>query len=124
MYLLNFREKKMNHQQSIWDLLVAKKLRRGRILKSRTGRKYKVVDYNDKRFTIQRVDSNSTVNITRSKIESTYQRLLQGEALAFQANPSNGGISFTVAIVVGVVWAIKELVNTDKKTRTYTIIKE
>jgi hypothetical protein len=114
----------MNHQQSIWDLLVAKKLRRGRILKSRTGRRYKVVDYNDKRFTIQREDSSSTVNITRSKIESTYQRLLQGEALAFQANPSNGGISFTVAIEVGVVWAIKELVNTDKKTKTYTIIKE
>lgn len=78
----------------------------GAVVTSRKGRTYTVLAHDDKGFTLGRVGSASTVRITRANVNKTAKRLRAGEVLAWQANPSKGGISYTVAVTVGVVWAL------------------
>lgn len=48
-------------------------------------------------------ENGKTLKVSRKMVEGTYQRLLQGEALHWQASRPNGGISYTVAITRAVI---------------------
>ena len=86
----------------------------GDTFKSRKGAEYVVVSVDAKGFTAERPSTGSQVIITFSKCKKDLARLEAGEGpLAFQANPSKGGISYTVAIEAGVAWAL-QLQATDK----------
>lgn len=52
-----------------------------------------------------RIDTGSTVRVTRSKTEKTYERLLAGEEIAHRK------IDYTVAIEFGVLLALGNLVE-------------
>ena len=68
----------------------------------------------DKSFTFTR-PTGKTIRITASKIKKTLLRLQQGETLRYQANPGDGGISYTVAIERGVIAGLGDQVKaTDK----------
>ena len=55
----------------------------------------------------------------RRRVEDTEKRLRAGEALKFQRNKSQGGISYTVAEEAGVVWALEEIIDIDTANRVY-----
>jgi len=73
---------------------------------SRRGRLQGIVsNVNSSGFILTR-PSGKTVKITNRKVESTFARLVNGETLAYQRNPGDGGISYTVAIERGVIAAL------------------
>lgn len=78
---------------------------------SRHGKSIGVVtESNGKSFTFTR-PTGKTVKITAGKIRKTLQRLQQGETLRYQANPGDGGISYTVAIERGVIAGLGDQVK-------------
>ena len=102
----------------MWESII-KKLETSSTLKSRTGTEYKIKSFDAKGFTLSRMTSTSTVRITRRRVEDTEKRLRAGEALKFQRNKSQGGISYTVAEEAGVVWALEEIIDIDTANRVY-----
>ena len=78
----------------MWESII-KKLETSSTLKSRTGTEYKIKSFDAKGFT------------------------RAGEALKFQRNKSQGGISYTVAEEAGVVWALEEIIYIDTANRVY-----
>ena len=88
---------------------------------SRGGAVYTVTeDRGDKGFTITRNSSGKAVRISGRMIASTITRALAGESFAYQANATKGGISYTVAIEAGVVYALRDILSRDDTNRRYT----
>lgn len=84
---------------------------------SRKGAAYEVVTVDSRGFTIKRVDgrgrrrgAGTLVRIGWARVESAKLRLEAGETLKFQAHSRDGGISYTVAVTVGVIYALREMV--------------
>jgi len=69
-----------------------------------------VTESNGKSFTLTR-PTGKMVKITAGKILKTLQRLVSGETLRYQANPGDGGISYTVAIERGVIAGLGDQVT-------------
>lgn len=62
---------------------------------------YRIASFDELGFTLQRIATGSTVRITRSMIQKTLLRLLQGEVIPRRK------VSYTVAIEYGVMLAIE-----------------
>ena len=78
---------------------------------SRKGKLIGIVTESDgKSFTFTR-PTGKTVRITASRVLKTLKRLQQGETLRYQANPGDGGISYTVAIERGVIAGLGDQVT-------------
>jgi len=84
-------------------------VRKGRVFHSRTGRKYKVQEVNETGFTISRESGGTNQRITWTMVNKSLKRL-EDNPLRYQANASQGGISYTVAVETGVLFALKDLV--------------
>ena len=107
-------------KKNLWETVVAPALQTGSTIESRSrSRLYTIVDFDDRGFRIARQETGSTVWITRNLIENVAACLLAGEALKLQADFTKGGISYTVATTVGVVWALGDLIVTDNEARVY-----
>ena len=78
----------------------------GTKITSRKGKHQGVVSKIESRCFVITRPSGKTVKITNSKVVSTFKRLVDGETLAFQKNPGQGGISYTVIIERGVIAAL------------------
>jgi len=78
---------------------------------SRHGKLIGVVTRSDSKGFIFIRPTGKTIRITASKIKKTLLRLQQGETLRYQANPGDGGISYTVAIERGVIAGLGDQVK-------------
>tara|TARA_Y100001951_G_C11279243_1_gene264146 strand:+ start:1206 stop:1541 length:336 start_codon:yes stop_codon:yes gene_type:complete len=98
----------------------------GDTFKSRTGKSYMVVKAEKGGFTIVRLDSSkpSTVKISAGILRSTLERVRVGETFHTQANKPGGGISYTVAITSGVVWALHLKLNSEGRFQGDPSIKQ
>jgi hypothetical protein len=85
---------------------IQRKMHDGRELKDGA---YRVVTCSDKKLTLERVATGSTVNISRKMVEKTWARLDAGEIIPRR------GINYTVAIETGVVIALGRSI-TDAQT--------
>ena len=94
-------------------------IQEGLVFQSRTGSRYKVTAVKDTKFSIQSLTGRVPVTITKKAVENAQSRLEAGEELRFQKNRSGGGISYTVAIEAGVVFALGEWVTCDKEQRVF-----
>lgn len=99
-------------------------IQKGRVFHSRTGRKYKVMERDEKGFTISRESGGKPQRITWDMCKKVTDRLSEGP-LKYQANASQGGISYTVAVETGVLFALRDIyrktIVCDDKTRTITL---
>lgn len=87
---------------------------------SRGGAAYTVTeDRGDKGFTITRDSTGRAVRISGRMIASTIDRAQAGESFAYQANATQGGISYTVAVEAGVVYALRDTLTRDDTNRRY-----
>jgi len=87
---------------------------------SRGGAAYTVTeDRGDKGFTITRDSTGRAVRISGRMIASTITRALAGESFAYQANATQGGISYTGAGEAGVVYALRDILTRDDSGRRY-----
>jgi len=94
----------------------------GDIVTSRKGAQYTVTGIISGRhagFILSR-GNGKTVRISHRMCLSTLKRLQGGESLAIQQNASKGGISYTVAIETGVLYALEGHWTLDIKARCYT----
>ena len=82
---------------------------------SRHGKLIGVVTRADSKGFIFTRPTGKTVKITAGKIKKTLLRLQQGETLRYQANPGDGGISYTVAIERGVIAGLGDQVKATPK---------
>jgi hypothetical protein len=78
---------------------------------SRRGSTYEVVSVDDRGFTVRRAGSGKQVRIGWKRVEQTRRRLEAGETLKYQAHAKDGGISYTVAVAVGTIWALRDIVK-------------
>ena len=83
----------------------------GTTIKSRTGASYTIHKVDAKGFELMRA-SGKTLRITARKISKTYADLCE-RSLRFQASPTNGGISYTVAEEAAIVWALTDHITID-----------
>tara|TARA_R110000824_G_scaffold39711_11_gene119828 strand:+ start:8751 stop:9086 length:336 start_codon:yes stop_codon:yes gene_type:complete len=89
---------------------------------SRTGKKYTVTDIRDDGgFTITRASTDKAVRISGRMLGRMLTRIGDGESFAYQANATKGGISYTVAIEAGVVYALRDLLTQDDANRRYVV---
>jgi len=87
---------------------------------SRTGAEYKVISWDDRGgFVAERVSTGKTVKVSGALIDRITDGLRAGQTYAFQKSGVNGGISYTVAIEAGVIFALGTLVETATKGRCY-----
>ena len=100
------------NQDFTLTLLVKNKQQFGQILKSRRGKEYLVSAVGPTGFTLTRRGPKKTkVNISNKLLVRTLKRLFNGEELLPQAAEIHGGISYTVAITVGVVWCLQDFIE-------------
>ena len=66
----------------------------------------RVVSIDDKRITVARTATGSTVTVSRRLVEKTRARFAAGELIAVHANGSQGGISYTSTVEHTVIAAI------------------
>ena len=95
----------------------------GDIIKSRTGKRYKVVSVDASGFVLVRLDSSkaSQAKVTWQKVEACLAMLKEQGFANFQENPSRGGFSYTVTIEVGIAYALRDLLTTDAEDRVYRL---
>jgi hypothetical protein len=77
---------------------------------SRRGAAYRVVEVDAKGYTVERFETSSRVRIGWRKVEATRARLEAGEVLKYQAHVKDGGVSYTVAEAVSVIYALRDMV--------------
>jgi hypothetical protein len=86
---------------------------------SRTGRQYTVTEVrSDGGFSIAR-DGGKPARISGRMVARTLARLEAGERFAYQKNATQGGISYTVAIESGVVYALRNHLTRDDAARCF-----
>ena len=91
----------------------------GDVFESRTGRRYSVSEVrSDGGFTVTR-DGGKPVRISARMVARTLARLEAGESFAYQRNATQGGISYTVAIEAGVVYALRDRLQRDDSARRF-----
>ena len=103
--------------------------KKGETFKSRTGSEYEVIKTDKGGFWIMRLSTKpnakpSTVKISAGILRSTLERIRNGETFHTQANKPNGGISYTVAITSGVVWALHLKLNSEGRFQGDPSIKQ
>jgi len=77
---------------------------------SRRGAAYRVIEVDARGYTVERFETGSKVRIGWSKVAATKERLERGEVLKYQAHVKDGGISYTVAVAVAVIYALRDMV--------------
>lgn len=82
----------------------------GETFENRTGTTYSVLSVDEKGMTLTK-SSGKTQRVSAKSIERAGELLKKGEVLKFQANGSQGGISYTVAIESGVVFALSKVME-------------
>ena len=102
----------MNYQTDILPRCIV-----GTEIKSRTGASYTIHKVDAKGFELMR-DSGKTLRITARKIAKTYTDLCE-RSLCFQASPTNGGISYTVAEEAAIVWALADHITIDLTNKLF-----
>lgn len=91
----------------------------GARFESRTGRPYRVKSVDAKAFVLER-DTGSTVKVTLRALQKALARLDSGEEIHPQAPASRGGISYTVAITVGVMdVGLRDFARFDAEIKRY-----
>ena len=108
--------KTQDEKMKIEDL---KHIKEGAVFQSRTGSQYHIKEVMKSGFLVQSLTGKKPVKISMQAIKKTIDRLQAGEELVFQKNTSNGGISYTVAIEAGVVFACQNHLIVDKKSRVF-----
>lgn len=92
----------------------------GATFTSRGGASYTVTeDRGPKGFTIARASTGKAVRISGRMVASTIARAEAGESFAYQSSRPNGGISYTVAVEAGVVYALRDVLVQDDVARRY-----
>jgi hypothetical protein len=92
----------------------------GDTYKSRTGALYTVQSVRpDGGFIARRDSSGKCVTVSGRMIGRTRTAALNGATFAYQRNATQGGISYTVAIEAGVVYALRDLLTRDDARRLY-----
>ena len=87
---------------------------------SRGGASYTVTEVRDDGgFTIERASTGKAVRISGRMIAKTLDRAGAGETFKYRANATKGGISYTVAIEAGVVYALRSVLTRDDSNRQY-----
>ena len=95
----------------------------GATFTSRTGSTYTVTeDRGPNGFTITR-SSGKAVRISGRMIASTIARAEAGESFTYQRSRPNGGISYTVAVEAGVVYALRDALVRDDEGRRFVVKK-
>ena len=90
----------------------------GACYQSRTGSEYRIVSIDKKGgFTAVRIKTGKTVKISASLLRKVSARADAGETFAYQRNAPQGGISYTVAVEAGAVYALGLIA--DDAARTY-----
>mgnify|MGYP003655881098 FL=1 len=95
----------------------------GETFQSRGGASYTVTEIRpegrSKGFTIARASTGKEVRISEKLCRSSLTRLISQGFLNYQANQTKGGISYTVAIEAGVVFALEGFITRDDNNRRY-----
>ena len=86
---------------------------------SRGGASYSVTSIVRTGFVIRRASTGKEVKISSRMVSRCLQVLLEGGILAYQKNGSQGGISYTVAIEAGVVYALGNDIQQSESGRWY-----
>jgi len=90
----------------------------GATYSSRTGSGYRIVALDKKGgFTAERIKTGKAVKISASLLRKVSARADAGETFAYQRNAPQGGISYTVAVEAGAVYALGLIA--DDATRTH-----
>ena len=76
-----------------------------------------------KGFTIARASTGKEVRISEKLCRSSLTRLISQGYLSYQSNQTQGGISYTVAIEAGVVYALHLFLVCDCSNRRYVEVK-
>jgi hypothetical protein len=93
----------------------------GATFTSRGGAVYTVTaDRGAKGFSIARANGKE-VRISGRIVSSTLERARAGETFAYQRNRPAGGISYTVAIEAGVIYALRDVLVRDDANRRYIV---
>ena len=92
----------------------------GQTFESRPGKAFTITAVDAKGYTIARAGTASAVRITAAKVLKAHQMLTSGQSIAYQATPSNGGISYTVAVTVGALHPLRALWTLNNTAKTYT----
>jgi hypothetical protein len=99
----------------------------GDTFQSRGGSQYKVTEVRAegraKGFTISRDSTGKEVRISEKLCRSSLTLLLSQGFLTYQANQKRGGISYTVAIEAGVVFALEGFLCRYDQNRQYVEMK-
>ena len=92
----------------------------GDTFNSRGGAAYTVTSVDDRGgFTITRQSTGKAVKISGAAVAKVLARAIAGEAFAYQQNTTKGGISYTVAIEAGVVYALRDTLTRDDSNRRF-----
>ena len=86
---------------------------------SRGGASYSVVTIVKTGFVIRRSSTGKEVKISSRMVNRCRSVLLDGGTFAYQKNGSQGGISYTVAIEAGVVYALGDDIQQSESGRWY-----
>jgi len=87
---------------------------------SRTGARYVVDSLTDRGgFTARRIATDSLVNVSGALIARVHAGALAGQSFAYQKSGKQGGISYTVAVEAGVVFALRDLLNRADEARCF-----
>ena len=133
----------MTTQEEIEELatLVTTGQKVGNLTTSRTGKEYFISHVERDYFIMSRVDSHARskfrknwsppakegeptgVRITTEKLQRILNRLFAGEELKFQAWEKDGGISYTIAETIGVVFALRIFIERDDIKKVYRLKK-
>jgi len=103
-----------------WDELAAA-LVVGEEFASRSGAIYSVASVDAKGFTAKRANGK-TIRASREKVLAALARLEAGLPVAFQASPADGGVSYTVAVTVAVMHAIRGYWRADADAKVYVAL--
>jgi len=99
----------------------------GDSFRSRGGSLYTVTEVRPegraKGFTIARASTGKEVRISEKLCRSSLVRLVNQGFLMYQQNQTHGGISYTVAIEAGVVYALQGFLCCDCSNRQYVEAK-
>ena len=84
-------------------------------IKSKTGKEYSLMAHHKSGWILKRLDSGKTEKISQSLVDKTLERLKSGESINFRE------ISYTVAIETAVVAILKDQIQINHETKTYTL---
>ena len=84
-------------------------------IKSKTGKTYSLMVHHKSGWILKRLDSGKIEKISQSLVDKTLERLQSGESINFRE------ISYTVAIETAVVAILKDQIQINHETKTYTL---